>query len=166
MKRQTIKLDNNRRDLLKKIILEQTYSASNKAKKKAKVILLKSEGKSIKEIIKETNLCKRTIINYVQEYNNMNCDVGGMRFIHKNKYKSSSLKITNVDGDNILLAEFKRKPPLSYKEAAERIKKIFNIAISESATRAYLNKHKIYTKRSKKIIKITNNYSYKQNDRN
>ena len=75
-------------------------------------------------------------------------------------------KITNVDGDNILLAEFKRKPPLTYKEASERIKKIFNIAISESATRAYLNKHKIYTKRSKKIIKITNNYSNKQNDRN
>lgn len=128
--------------------------------------MLKSEGKSIKEIMKETNLCKRTIINYVQEYNNMNRDVGGMRFIHKNKYKSSSLKITNVDGDNILLAEFKRKPPLTYKEASERIKKIFNIAISESATRAYLNKHKIYTKKSKRIIKITNNYSNKQNDRN
>lgn len=165
MKRQTIKLDHNRKDLLKKIILKQTYSASNNAKKKAKVILLKSEGKKIKEIMKETKLCKRTIINYVQEYNNPNPSIGGMRFIHKNKYKTSSLKITNENGDNILLEEFKKNPPLSYKEASERIKKLFNITASESATRDYLNKHKIYTKRSQRTFKITDNSLNKENDR-
>lgn len=36
MKRQTIKLDNNRKDLLKKIILEQTYSAVIEQRKKQK----------------------------------------------------------------------------------------------------------------------------------
>ena len=65
MKRQTINLDYNRKVLLNNITLKQTYSASPRAKKKAKVILLKSEGKSIKEIMKETKLCKRTIISYI-----------------------------------------------------------------------------------------------------
>ena len=101
MKRQTINLDRKYKDLLTNITLKKTYSASTRAKKKAKVILLKSEGKKIKEIMKETKLCKRTIINYVQEYNNPNPSIGGMRFIHKNKYKTSSLKITNENDDNI-----------------------------------------------------------------
>lgn len=146
MKRQKINLDYNRKVLLNNITLKQTYSASPKAKIKAKVILLKSEGNSIKEIMKETKLSKRTIISYISDYNNPDKDIGGLRFIHKNEYKDSSLEKIKEP----LLEEFKIHPPISYKEASKRIMKLFNITISESATRAYLNKHKIYTKRSKK----------------
>lgn len=162
MKRQTINLDYNRKVLLNNITLKQTYSASPRAKKKAKVILLKSEGKSIKEIMKETKLCKRTIISYIKEYNNPDRYIGGMRFIHKNKYKVSSLQKIG----NSLLEEFNLHPPLSYKEASGRIKRLFNITISESATRAYLNKHDIYTKRSKKPVRNINTDLEKENDRN
>lgn len=162
MKRQSIYLDNNRKVLLNNITLKQTYSASTRAKKKAKVILLKSEGKSIREIMKETKLSKRTIISYIKEYNNPDRCIGGMRFIHKNKYKVSSLQRIGEP----LLEEFKINPPISYKEASTRITKLFNIAISESATRAYLNKHKIYTKRSKKPIRFVDETSEKENDRN
>ena len=165
MKRQVVKLDHTRKKLLNNVISKKNHSSSARAKKKAKVILLKSEGKSIKDIMKETKLCKRTIISYVKQYNEPNRD-GGMRFIHKNEYKSSSLIITNKDGENILLDEFKKNPPISYKEASERIKKIFNITISESATRAYLNKHDIYTKRSKKPIRNIDHNLEKENDRN
>ena len=166
MKRQKITLDQKQKILLKRVTLKSNYSSSARAKKKAKVILLKSEGKSIKEIMKETKLCKRTIINYVKEFNDSNRDIDKMRFIHKNNYKTSSLKIANKNGNNILLNEFKTNPPSSYKEASGRIKRLFNITISQSATRAYLNKHNIYTKRSKKPIRNINTDLEKENDRN
>ena len=162
MKRQKINLDYNRKVLLNNITLEQTYSASPKAKIKAKVILLKSEGNSIKEIMKETKLSKRTIVSYISDYNNPNKNIGGLRFIHKKNYKISVLEKIHAT----LLEEFKLHPPISYKEASERINKLFNIIISESATRAYLNKNSIYTKRSKKPIRNINTESKKENDRN
>lgn len=165
MKRQLVKLDYSSKKQLNNVISKKNYRSSARAKKKAKVILLKSEGKSIKEIMKETKLCKRTIISYVKQYNEPNRD-GGMRFIHKNEYKKSSLIITDKEGEDILLDEFKKNPPISYKEASERIKRLFNITISESATRAYLNKHDIYTKRSKKPIRNINTDLEKENDRN
>ena len=112
--------------------------------------------------MKETKLCKRTIISYIKEYNNPDRYIGGMRFIHKNKYKVSSLQKIG----NSLLEEFNLHPPLSYKEASGRIKRLFNITISESATRAYLNKHDIYTKRSKKPVRNINTDLEKENDRN
>lgn len=162
MKRQVVKLDYTSKKQLNNVISKKNYSSSARAKKKAKVILLKSEGKSIKEIMKETKLCKRTIISYIKEYNNPDRYIGGMHFIHINKYKVSSLQKI----ENLLLEEFNLHSPLSYKEASGRIKRLFNITISESATRAYLNKHNIYTKRSKKPIRNINTDLEKENDRN
>lgn len=162
MKRQKIILDQKRKNLLKQITSNSNYTSSVKAKKKATVILLKAKGKSIKDIMEETKLSKRTIINYVNEYNNPNKNIGGLRFIHKKNYKISVLEKIHAT----LLEEFKLHPPISYKEASERINKLFNIIISESATRAYLNKNNIYTKRSKKPIRNINTESKKENDRN
>lgn len=142
MKGKTVELDSNRIALLKKII-NAKYGVSLRAKRKAKVILLKSEGKSIKEISKNTNLCKRTIIIYINEYTNPDRNIGGMRFIHRNDYKKSLLK--DVELSDI----FKTKIPSTYKEATEIIKEKYDITISESATRRYLNKIGIYTKKSR-----------------
>ena len=111
--------------------------------------------------MKETKLCKRTIISYIKDYNNPNKYIGGLRFIHKNEYKASSLEKIKEP----LLEEFKIHHPISYKEASARIMKLFNITISESATRSYLNKHNIYTKRSKKPIRNINTDLEKENDR-
>lgn len=158
MKRQKITLDQKRKNLLKQITSNSNYTSSVKAKKKATVILLKAKGKSIKDIMEETKLSKRTIINYVNEYNNPNKNIGGLRFIHKKNYKISVLEKIHAT----LLEEFKLHPPISYKEASERINKLFNIIISESATRAYLNKNSIYTKRSKKPIRNINTESKKR----
>lgn len=163
MKKQTIKLDSNRMDLLKRIT-NPDYDINPRAKKKAKVILLRYEGKRIKDIQQETKLCKRTIISYIKEYNNLDVRIGGMRFIHKNEYKTSSLNIKDINGDYVVLKELRENPPHSYREASERINNLFNITISESATRSFLNKHRIYTKRSKNPIRDKINYSNK-NDR-
>lgn len=152
MKKKKFELSPNRIKTLSNVTSKKNHDSSARAKRKAKVILLRHEGKSIKDIMEETKLCKRTIISYVKEYNNPDPKIGGMRFIHKNEYKISSLNIFNNDGENVVLKEFRENPPSSYREASERIKNLFNITISESATRAYLNKKKIYTENSMKPI--------------
>ena len=139
MEKHGISLDGKRIELLGNIS-NAKYGCSEKAKKKAKVILLRFDGKTIKEIMKETHLCKRTVINYINGYKQ-----NELWYIHQNYYRKSVLK-----GNQNILDEFKNEPPSSYKEASERIKKLFNITISESATRRFLNKKNIYTKRSKK----------------
>ena len=143
MKGKKIKLDEKRVKMLKRIS-NPDYNLNQRVAKKAQVILLAHKGKRIKEIMKETNLNKRTIINYTNEYINPDPNIGGMHFIHRNDYKKSSLK--DVKG---LLEEFKNKSPESYKEATQRIKKLYNISISESAVRRFLNKKDIYTKNNK-----------------
>lgn len=145
MKYQTIKLNFKQKNKLEYIISNNNYNVRPKAKVKAKVILLKAEGKSINEIIKETKVSKRTIINYVKEYNNYNNDIDRMLFFHKNNYKCSYLNTIKPS----LLEEFKNNPPITYKEATLRIKQLYTINISESAVRRYLNKHYIYTSNSR-----------------
>ena len=93
----------------------------------------------------ETNLSKGTIIKYLEAYckRDMNGIIGNV------VYKVSELE--NIKSD--LINEFKETPPYSYKEASERIKKLYNITTSESATRRYLIKNNIYTSRKRKTNK-------------
>ena len=141
MKEIKIKIDSKRLNLLKNII--ENDSVRQISKRKANVILLKAEGKNTKTIHEITGISKRTIIYYLNGYINEE-----LRYIHRNEYKKSILK----QGGKIE-EEFQNSPPLSYKEAAKRIEKIYNIHISESACRRYLNKHNIFTKRSIKFYK-------------
>ena len=139
MNRIKIELDNNQAKRLEEI---KNNDKKLKARKKATVILHKSNNKSIEEIIDETNLSKRTIINYYHNYLKY-----GIKFIHnKGNYVKSSL--SSVKG---LFDEFDENPPQTYGEASQRIKKLYGISLSESATRRYLNKMNIYTKNSRKV---------------
>lgn len=140
-----IKLDRKRKEKLEFISSEKNFRHNLKKKTKAKVVLLRSNGKSIKEIMNETNLSKGTIIKYLEAYckRDMNGIIGNVA------YKVSELE--NIKSD--LINEFKETPPYSYKEASERIKKLYNITKSESATRRYLIKNNIYTSRKRKTNK-------------
>ncbi len=140
-----IKLDRKRKEKLEFISSEKNFRHNLKKKTKAKVVLLRSNGKSIKEIMNETNLSKGTIIKYLEAYckRDMNGIIGNV------VYKVSELE--NIKSD--LINEFKETPPYSYKEASERIKKLYNITKSESATRRYLIKNNIYTSRKRKTNK-------------
>lgn len=140
-----IKLDRKRKEKLEFISSEKNFRHNLKKKTKAKVVLLRSNGKSIKEIMNETNLSKGTIIKYLEAYckRDMNGIIGNV------VYKVSELE--NIKSD--LINEFKESPPYSYKEASERIKKLYNITKSESATRRYLIKNNIYTSRKRKTNK-------------
>lgn len=140
-----IKLDRKRKEKLEFISSEKNFRHNLKKKTKAKVVLLRSNGKSIKEIMNETNLSKGTIIKYLEAYckRDMNGIIGNV------VYKVSELE--NIKSD--LINEFKETPPYSYKEASERIKKLYNITKSESATRRYLIKNNICTSRKRKTNK-------------
>lgn len=109
-----IKLDRKRKEKLEFISSEKNFHHNLKKKTKAKVVLLRSNGKSIKEIMNETNLSKGTIIKYLEAYckRDMNGIIGNV------VYKVSELE--NIKSD--LINEFKESPPYSYKEASERIK--------------------------------------------
>lgn len=149
-----LKLSIKERELLNRIC--NSSSSSSKAKLKAKVILLRTEGKSISKIILKTKLSKRTVINYVNQYLEA---PNKALFIHsKGKVKQSELS-----GYPELIDEFKEKPPLSYREATERIFKITGLKRSETQVRNFLNRKGIYTARTKQKLKTTKirNIKYK-----
>ena len=131
--------------------LEQLINYKNnnpKTKLKAKVILLKSLKKDIATIMKETKLSKRTIINYTNEYIN---SVNKRHFFFKNNYKKSELsKHTST-----ILKEFRENPPITYKEATLRVEQLVDVKRSETQVRKFLNKYKIYTKRTRKLTYYT-----------
>lgn len=150
----SIKLDAKQIRILNNIPKDITIS--KRVKTKVKVILLRNEGKSIKEIMAETHLCKRTIISYIIDFKNPDPRIGGYRFIHKNNYKQSSLNINDDNGDNLIIKEFKMSEPKSYKAFATRLKELYDISISESAIRRYLNKHLLYTSGSINPLTLDN----------
>ena len=135
----------NERDIVRLEYILNDNKSSIVKKRKAKTILLKVQGKSINEIIKETKLSKRTIEYYFSRYKD-----NPTSFLHLIKYKKSMLSSIRDD----LIEEFKTYPPLSYKEAIERINDKWNIKISETQTRTMLNKYGIYTINSRQHIKL------------
>lgn len=132
---------------MKKVVLDKKYNEflnnilkrefSTKKRLKAKVILLLSENKCIKQIIDETKLSKRTIINYKNRWNKEN-----LLFIHKNNYNKSILEKHLSE----IRTEFNENIANSFKDAAKRIKKMWNIQISPTQVRVFFIKHKLYTK--------------------
>ena len=149
-----LKLSIRERELLNRIC--DSSSSSPKAKLKAKVILLRAEGKSISEIILKTKLSKRTIINYVNKYIE---STNKASFIHsKGKINQSELSRYPE-----LVEEFREKPPLTYKEATERVFKLVGLKRSETQVRNFLNRKGIYTEHTKLKIKSDrrNNIKYK-----
>ena len=141
MRKNPIKLDRIERKRMEQFANYWTDSNSYKAKiilTKIKVILMRDDNKSIDYIIKETGLSKRTIINYTNAYLKDN------RFFVVSKKKCQSiLEIKNVK--SIFTDE---EPPISYREAKDRIKVRFKIDISVIQVRHYLNRNGIFTARS------------------
>lgn len=141
MRKNPIKLDRIERKRMEQFANYWTDSNSYKAKvilPKIKVILMRDDNRSIDYIIKETGLSKRTIINYTNAYLKDN------RFFAVSKKKCQSiLEIKNVK--SIFTGE---EPPMSYREAKDRIKEKFKIDISIIQVRHYLNRNGIFTARS------------------
>ena len=97
MKKNLIKLSENEIQLLNHILIDER--TSKKAKLKAKVILLKANGESISNIINETKLSKRSIINYTNQYINAHNKAA---FLHYRKCNQSEL----YNHKEVLINEF------------------------------------------------------------
>lgn len=139
----SIILDDKNRRILRDIVKGKNNS---KAKLKAKVILLRAQRKSIAYIMNETKLCKRTIINYTNQYIN---STNKMMFF----YYKGNLNQSELSKNKELCNEFIKHPPLTYKEATQRIEHLTGIKRSQTQVRNYLNKHNIYTKNTRAKIK-------------
>lgn len=153
---------------MKKVVIDnsnfksflETYRTKSK---KAEVILMRANNMSIQEIINKTGCSKRTIINYINMY--LNCDENEFRhFILKKNYRSKlyehKQKITSL---------FKDNPPKTYKEATNIIQNKYDIRISETQVRMFLNKCRIYSLYSRKLninlkYKIRSKYCYSELD--
>lgn len=151
MQKYPIKLDYKETEKLKRILTDTTDK--RKAKQKAKVILLKSENNDISTIMKITGLSKRTIINYTTQYLNSN---NKNTFFH---YNSNLNQSELLNYKEIIKDEFNQRPPLTYKEATNRIEKLTGICRSQTQVRNFLNKHNIYTARTKEKIGYKQRYS-------
>ena len=141
MSKNVIKLSAKEREYLTKVLEYERNSETTK--RKVKVILLRNQGKSIPFIINETNLSKRTIINYTNQY------LKNPRFFAKTNYKKSELSKHQE-----IINEFRERPPKTYKEATERIEKLFGITRSVTQVRKFLNKKRIFTIRTKNMLYI------------
>ena len=87
----SIILDDKNRCILRNIVKSKNNS---KARLKAKVILLRAQRKSIAYIMNETKLCKRTIINYTNQYINSTNKM--MFFYYKGNLNQSACKKSSV----------------------------------------------------------------------
>lgn len=121
------------------------HNKNSRVQLRAKVIFLKSLRNDINTIMKETGLSKRTIINYTNEYVNSGYS---RQFFFKSNYNKSELNKYK----ELLVNEFKEKPPLSYSEGTFRIEKLTGIKRSQTQVRKFLNNKRIYTRRAKITI--------------
>ena len=156
MRKNPIKLNSKERDSLEQFLQYWENKDGSRAKTialKIKVILLRDDDKTIEYIIKETKLSRRTIIYYTNKY----LDNNRFFVIAQNRCKSV-LEINNVK--SIFLGD---EPPLSYREAKERVLKIFNIDISTTQIRNYLNKNGIYTVHSNHKLRFNTKRKLKNN---
>lgn len=136
MTKYKIKLNNEQEKRLKNIIDTKSIKDS-KIKKRAKVILLRNENKSVKEIMQTVGFSKGIVIKCLKTF--LEKGVSGIYW--PPKYKHSSLEKLK----DKIQTEFKQNPFLTYKEASERIEHLYGIKISESATRRFFLKNKITT---------------------
>lgn len=122
--------------------IEFIANGDNKRKGKiANIILLRHKGKKISEIVTETGMSKGTVIKYLKNYQDD---------ANKTIHRLPAYKISILDDiKEPLINEFKKNPFSTYKEATQRINIIYNINLSESAVRRYLNKYNIYSSNSR-----------------
>ena len=142
-----MKLESKFKELLNRLISKDTYNVSPTAIIKSKVLLNKSEGKSISEISNEVGISKRMVSYYIKDYLKCNSYTEQLTFIHKKrKYKTSELEPFKTN----IKEEFKINRPKTYKDATNIINKLFNLNLSESAVRRFLIKNKIKLKKKRK----------------
>lgn len=143
-----LQLSEHDKTILNNII--NSDKATKRSKQKSMIILLKSEGKSIKYITENLKISKRTVINYTNKWKTLK-----FNFIHGQHYRKSELeKYTNE-----IKNDFSNNIAESYQEASDRIYNLYGIRRSIPQIRAYFIKHNLYTIQTNKN---NPNYNYRR----
>ena len=127
----------------RKILTQQSKkNVKEKVRNRAKVILLRADGCTERQIINKTDLSLNTILTYIKDYNKY-----GLKSIYTNNCKGRKSRLEN-DKEKIL-KNFERNPPKSIAEGCTRISDEFGIQITETPLRTFLKKTGYLTKKQK-----------------
>lgn len=130
MKKMEINLTSEEIKLLKK---EKRQNPKEKVRNKAKVLLLRNDGYTEREIIQKTDLTPATIVSYVKAYL-----VDGIDSIYKTKCKGQKSLLAPYKEE--ILNDFKKEPPTTRDEARQRIYDKYGIKIGRTAIGNFLKK--------------------------
>ena len=136
MKKMEINLTSEEIKLLKK---EKRQNPKEKVRNKAKVLLLRNDGYTEREIIQKTDLTPATIVSYVKTYL-----VDGIDSIYKTKCKGQKSLLDPYKEE--ILNDFKKEPPTTRDEARQRIYAKYGIKIGRTAIGNFLKKRVILQK--------------------
>ena len=101
--------------------------------KRFEVLWLHANGKSVSEIVSLMRQDPRTIRKVIKNY-----QAGGIELVSKIEYHRPTSELEKHKTS--LIEEFTSRPPASAKEAAARIKKLFNIERSPERVRVFMNR--------------------------
>ncbi len=117
-------------EILKK---EMHKNPKEKVRNKARVIYLRHEGCTEKEIIQKTEISLHTILEYVKAFK-----ANGIDSIYKTNYKPQPSKLEPYA--NEIITEFEKNPPSSRAHAVEIIKEKWGVDTSITAVGKFLKK--------------------------
>jgi len=101
--------------------------------KRFEILWLHANGKSVSEIVPLVRQDPRTIRKVIKNY-----QAGGIELVSTIEYHRPTSELEKHKTS--LIEEFTLRPPASAKEAAARIKKLFNIDRSPERVRVFMNR--------------------------
>jgi len=101
--------------------------------KRFEVLWLHAHGKSVSEIASLMRQDPRTVRKVIKNY-----QAGGIELVSRIEYHRPTSELEKHKTS--LIEEFTSRPPASAKEAAARIKKLFNIERSPERVRVFMNR--------------------------
>lgn len=137
------------------LLKESKKNPKEKVRNRAKVILLRAQGMTEKEIINKTDLSLNTILSYIKKFK-----VHGIDSIYSNNYKGHKSRLEPYADE--IISDFKKNPITSAKEGCTRIFDTYGIKITENPLREFLKKKDFHIKKPKQCLqkRIKKNRNY------
>ena len=136
MNKLEIQLTEEEIKILKK---EMKKNPNEKIRNKAKVLYLRYNGYTEKEIIQKTDLTLCTILKYVKAFRN-----NGISSIYKTGYKGQQSPLNKYKTE--IIAEFEINPPSTRAEAVIKVKELFELETNVTSMGDFLKKTGLRTK--------------------
>ena len=136
MKKMEFVLTEEEKKILKK---EKRNNPKEKIRNKAKVLLLRNDGYTEREIIQKTDLTPTTIVSYVKAYLEK-----GISSIYTTNCKGQKSRLEPFEKE--ILKDFEENPPSTRDEARQIIYDKYGIELGRTAMGNFLKKKDCLTK--------------------